>query len=68
MAGFGVPELWIWRRDALKVFVFDPGKGEYRGVDSSVVLDGIDLAAVADCARMDCTSAAVAEFERRCGL
>lgn len=37
----GVPEVWVWRNDALRVFVL--GDGGYAEVDRSTVLSGIDL-------------------------
>jgi Uma2 family endonuclease len=66
-AKFAVPELWIWRRDHLEVFVWDAASQNYQPVRESMVLLGLDLSLLEECARMEYASDAVREFQRRCG-
>jgi Uma2 family endonuclease len=64
---FGVPELWIWRQDRLEVFCWNPTTRDYTPSGESRVLPGLDLGALAECARMDCASDALTEFRKRIG-
>jgi Uma2 family endonuclease len=64
---FPVPELWIWRRDHLEIFVWDGAAEHYDASTESKVLPGLDLGLLAECARMDCASDAVLEFRKRLG-
>ena len=67
-ASFGVPEVWIWRRDHLEVFIWDAEAGNYEPSEESRVLPGLNLALLEECSRMDCASDAIREFRRRCGI
>ena len=62
---FQVPELWIWRDEALEVHVFDPEATAYVPSAESRVLSGLDLAAVAECAVLPSITQAVAAFRKR---
>ncbi len=64
-AEFGVPELWIWRKDALEVYILDPATGSYRASAASEVLPGVDLDALAECTLLPSTSAAIKTFRAR---
>lgn len=65
-AKFPVPELWVWRRNHLEVFVWDAEAGSYEPAEASRVLPGLDLRLLEECARMDCASDAIQEFRMRC--
>jgi hypothetical protein len=51
----------------LEVFVWDAAAAGYQTSSSSVVLPGLDLGLLEECARMEYASDAVREFQRRCG-
>lgn len=63
-AKFPIPELWIWRGGALEVWVFHTESGGYDRRETSEVLPGIDLAALARCATIERTSEAIRAFRR----
>jgi len=62
---FQVPELWIWRDEALEVHLFDTATAAYVPSAESRVLPGLDLAAVAECAVLPSITQAVAAFRKR---
>lgn len=62
---FGVPELWIWRKDRLEVHFYTPAKADYVPSEQSTVLPGIPLADVEECARLEGASQAIREFRKR---
>ncbi len=62
---FRIPELWIWRNDALEVHGFDEATGEYHARTTSAVLEGIDLSALAECAVLPSINQAVRAFRER---
>ena len=64
-AKFEIPELWIWREDRLEVHVWNAGTRKYEPSATSVVLPGIDLAAIQDCALLPSINQAVREFRKR---
>jgi len=64
-ASFPVPELWIWRKDALEVYVFNGETGAYEAVEESRQLPGIDLAWLVECSRIASTSQAIKTFRQR---
>jgi Uma2 family endonuclease len=53
----GVPEVWVWRRDTLRVFVLGPDG--YVEADASAVLPGLDLRRVLTLLGEPTTTAAV---------
>ncbi len=59
---FRIAEVWIWQGDALRVHVLDPETDRYEARSTSSVLPGIDLPALARCARIDESGAAIREF------
>lgn len=64
-ASLNVPELWIWRNDALEVHQLNEAKDGYDQIDESVQLQGINLSDVEECAVMEFASEAVIEFKKR---
>ena len=62
-AQLGARELWVWEHDRLNAFTFSNGRPE--PIQSSLVLPGLDLALLAEVARLKPTSAAKLEFRRR---
>ena len=64
-AQFEVPELWIWRNERLEVHVFDEASRDYQEAESSAILKGIDVQAVAQCAALPSINKALKEFRRR---
>lgn len=60
-----IPEVWIWRKQALKAYVFD-GTG-YSPVVASRCLPGIDFAVMQEFTLVQPTSKAVREFRARMG-
>jgi len=64
-AKFAVPELWIWRRHRLEVFVWEAATASYAPSTASLVLPGLDLSLLEECARMDYASDAIREFDKR---
>ena len=61
---FEIPEVWIWQEDNLHVHLFDSATGRYQLATASAVLPGIDLAAVARCARIEESGEAILEFRK----
>ncbi len=59
---FRVPEVWIWQETGLRVHGFDPETARYTERSASALLPGIDLSAVARCARIEESSAAIRAF------
>ena len=64
---FEVPELWIWRHGVLEVFHWDAAAGRYDASAESVVLPGLALRVVAECARMHSATDALIAFRNRIG-
>ncbi len=62
---FAIPELWIWRNDALEVHQLSPEGNDCTTATESAVLPGIPLADVAECAKIESASQAIREFQRR---
>ena len=48
---FRIPEVWIWRKDTLEVYVLE--RGGYRAAEQSRVLPGLDLTLLAKCALIE---------------
>lgn len=48
---FRIPEVWIWRKGNLEVFVLE--RGAYKVAPQSRVLSGLDLALLAKCAQIE---------------
>jgi Uma2 family endonuclease len=61
---FEIPEVWIWEAEHLHVHLFDPATGRYQPATASAMLPGIDLSAVARCARIEESGAAILEFRK----
>jgi len=57
----GMPEVWIWEKDTLKVFVF--AGGDYELASRSRLLPGLDLSLIAQFADHPYTSEALDRFE-----
>lgn len=49
---FKVAEVWLWRRDGLAVFAFDPRKDSYERVPRSRLLPALDLGLLERCVAM----------------
>lgn len=58
-----VPEVWIWHRDQLGVFVFEEGR--YQPAERSRWFPGLDIKWLMQCARIESTSQARREFLSR---
>ncbi len=61
----GMPEVWIWEKDSLQVFVFT--EGNYELASRSQLLPGLDPALVAKFADHPYTSEALDQFEAALG-
>lgn len=48
---FRIPEVWIWRKGKVEVFVLE--RGAYKPVDRSKALPGLDLSLLAKCAQIE---------------
>jgi len=57
---WAIPEVWIWQKGALKVFVFEDGT--YTQATQSRWFPKLDLALVAECAKIEKTSEARRTF------
>ena len=64
-ATFPVPELWIWRKGALEVHLFDKDSKEYVESDESQQLPGIDLDWLVECSKISSTSKAIKTFREK---
>ena len=60
---FAVPEIWFWQKGGLRVFCFDQGK--YTESRQSLLLPGLDLALMEQCAAMEDQYEGVEVFRSR---
>ena len=62
---FPVAELWIWRKEALEIHVYNEATSEYEVAEESVQLPGIDLEWLVECSRLESTRDAIVQYRSK---